>query len=245
MHALKRHNPATKAEPRRRAVGYARVSTREQADRRFSIDEQRRRIREHARAAGLELVRVVVDAGVSARRSLDRRPGGAELLELLELERADVVIAVDHDRLFRSAAEALARADEWRRGSVSLRLLNFHGGEVDTTSAHGWLVFHQWAGIAEFEARRLGERTREGLAARRRAGVALGRPAYGQRQRAGARVPVPLELATIDTMQRRRNDGASYPTIAAELNAAGIKTSTGARWYPATVRRILLRRNDA
>lgn len=231
---------------RRSAIAYVRVSTREQADRRYSIDEQRRRIREYAAAAGLRLVGIIADAGISARRSLDKRPGGAELLATLADGGADVVIAVDHDRLFRGAAEALQRADVWRRDRISLRLLNFHGGEVDTTSAHGWLVYSQWAAIAEYEARRLGERTREGLAARRRAGVALGRPQFGQAAASGGRRVAELEqLRTLGRMQTRRAEGASYAAIAAELNAAKVPTSTGARWHAQTVRRILIRAGAA
>jgi site-specific DNA recombinase len=60
-----------------RAVGYGRVSTQEQAEQGISLDAQEARIRAYATMRGLELVAVVVDAGVSAGKyTLEQREGG-------------------------------------------------------------------------------------------------------------------------------------------------------------------------
>ena len=62
-----------------RAVGYARVSTQEQASMGVSLEAQVERLQAYCKMQGLELVAVVVEDGVSAARPLAERPGGAKL----------------------------------------------------------------------------------------------------------------------------------------------------------------------
>jgi hypothetical protein len=49
------------------------------------------------------------------------------------------------------------------------------------------------------------------------------------------------EREALQLMRRRRTEGASYREIAAELNAAQIPPPLGSRWFPATVRRLVVR----
>ena len=57
---------------KRRVYGYARVSTRGQAEEGISLEAQEARIRAFAIAKGWELIEVLVDAGKSAKNM--RRP---------------------------------------------------------------------------------------------------------------------------------------------------------------------------
>ena len=50
-----------------KAVGYVRVSTQEQADHGYSIDAQIDKVKAYASLYDIELVDVVIDAGVSAK----------------------------------------------------------------------------------------------------------------------------------------------------------------------------------
>ena len=59
------------------AIAYVRVSTEEQAAEGVSIDAQVAAVRAYATLRGLELVDVVIDAGVSAGKPLADRVGGA------------------------------------------------------------------------------------------------------------------------------------------------------------------------
>ncbi len=60
------------------AIGYIRVSTQEQADYGVSLDAQDARIRAYCTMRGLDLLDLVMDAGVSAGKyTLDERDGGA------------------------------------------------------------------------------------------------------------------------------------------------------------------------
>jgi DNA invertase Pin-like site-specific DNA recombinase len=48
--------------------------------------------------------------------------------------------------------------------------------DIDTTTPAGWLVFHVFASIVQFEREHIVERTKEGLEAARRRGRVGGRP---------------------------------------------------------------------
>lgn len=70
------------------------------------------------------------------------------------------------------------------------------------------------ANAAQFERRLIGQRTREALAAKKAAGVRLGRPAV-----------LPREV--VERIVRERRDGASIRAIAAGLTADQVPTARG------------------
>src|SRR5262245_57091471 len=93
-----------------RAVAYVRVSTEEQAREGVSLDAQEARLRAYCAAAGLELVTLVREEGVSGSIPLAERPGGAELLRHLAEQNVAHVLALKLDRLFRDAADCLSQS---------------------------------------------------------------------------------------------------------------------------------------
>ena len=89
------------------AVAYVRVSTEEQAVAGVSLEAQVAAVRAYALLRGLDLVDVVVDAGVSAGKPLADRAGGAVVLDLVKRRKVQAVIAVKLDRVFRNAGDCL------------------------------------------------------------------------------------------------------------------------------------------
>ena len=85
------------------AIGYARVSTTDQAETGESLELQQRKIRAAAEIGDYELVDVLVDAGESAK-SL-HRPSAARLLDLVKARKVDAVIVHKLDRLTRSVRD--------------------------------------------------------------------------------------------------------------------------------------------
>lgn len=74
----------------RKAVGYIRVSTIEQAHEGVSLEAQRQRIEDYARFHDLELVEIVEDAGKSAKNM--NRPGVQRVLKMAAKGSIEAVI---------------------------------------------------------------------------------------------------------------------------------------------------------
>jgi DNA invertase Pin-like site-specific DNA recombinase len=87
------------------------------------------------------------------------------------------------------------------------------------------------ANVAELERALISQRTREGLAVVRKRGKRLGRPvqlAQVVRER-------------IVAERAKGGPGATLQAIADRLTAEGVPTAQGGvRWYPSTVRKVLL-----
>jgi DNA invertase Pin-like site-specific DNA recombinase len=205
-----------------RVLGYARVSTSEQADSRAGLEAQRAAIEAECRRRGWRLVEIVEDAGFSARDL--RRPGIRSVLERLEKGEAEGLVVAKLDRLSRSMLDftsvmALAQRQGW-----SIVALD---APVDTTTPAGEAMASVMAVFAQFERRLIGQRTREALEQKRAQGVRLGRP----RQ---------LPAAVRARIRRRRRAGATLTEIADELHRDGIPTAQGGRrWRPSSVAAIL------
>ena len=88
------------------AIGYARVSTDEQAREGVSLDQQVARIRAYSLAKGLDLSDVLVDDGVSGK-TIDR-PGLREVMRLCERGEVAHVVVLKLDRLTRQTRHLLS-----------------------------------------------------------------------------------------------------------------------------------------
>ena len=106
-----------------RAVAYIRVSTEEQARGGVSLEAQEEKVRAYCTLAGLELVRIYREEGVSASKPLATRPEGATMIAALKKREAEHVVALKLDRLFRDAVDALTKTKEWDKAGVSVHLL--------------------------------------------------------------------------------------------------------------------------
>src|SRR5438132_14410555 len=95
------------------AVAYVRVSTTEQAQHGVSLDAQEERIRAYCKMAGLDMVAVIREEGVSGSKALATRPGGQEVMSLVQSGVAHHVVALKLDRLFRDVVDALTQTRAW------------------------------------------------------------------------------------------------------------------------------------
>jgi DNA invertase Pin-like site-specific DNA recombinase len=204
-----------------RALGYVRVSAVEPPGATAGRAAQRAALAREAERRGWHLD-VVGDVGPAGPVSL--RPGLAAALHRLDERQADVLVVARLDRLSRSLAEVGALAERARRGEWSFVCLDV---ALDTTTAAGAFVADLLTSTAHDDRGLIGQRTREALAARRAAGVRLGRPA-----------DVPPEIVARVVAERRA--GRSLLAIARGLDADGVPTARGgARWYPTTVAKLL------
>jgi len=93
-----------------RAVGYRRVSMRDQLDG-HSLEAQAVHIRQYAQSRGWELVEIYTDAGISAKKD-SQRPALAQLMEDAQAGKFNVIIADKIDRFYRHLNGLLKALDE-------------------------------------------------------------------------------------------------------------------------------------
>ena len=142
-------------------IGYARVSTRQQSTDRQQTD---------LIAAGVRRDDLYIDHGVSGARA--SRPQFD--LALNALETGDTLVITTLDRLGRSTQNMLAFADELRSRGAGLRVLNLGGGDVDTSTPMGAMLFTIMAALAQMEHDIKSERVTDSISKRRAAGHNLG-----------------------------------------------------------------------
>jgi len=202
-------------------VGYTRVSTAEQADSGAGLAAQRTAIAAEADRRGWNVL-WIEDAGLSAATLV--RPGIQDALRLLQTREASALVVAKLDRLSRSVVDFAATLDLARRQRWNLVALDLG---VDLSTPAGEMMANVLASFSQSERRLISQRTREGLAAKKAAGVRLGRPRV-------------LPKATTLRVLELRACGLSLQRVADCLNAEGVPTARGtAQWGKSSVAGVL------
>lgn len=227
---------------------YCRVSTLEQArDDATSIATQIKHGKAIAtlRNANSYDFQTYVDEGVSGSLPLASRPEGARLL--VDAKKGDCIVASKLDRLFRSASDALATAEVFKKSGINLILVDM-GTEPVTSNGAAKLFFGMLALVAEFERERIAERMADGRKGKReRGGHTGGRDPYGYRVvgrgRAATLVPDPGEQVLLSRINELRGKRRRPYDVCKDLNAEGFVTRSGKPWQEIQVQRIMERVN--
>jgi DNA invertase Pin-like site-specific DNA recombinase len=162
------------------------------------------------------------DAGFSGKDL--KRPGVTQALGALERREADILVVAKLDRLSRSMADLTRLLGVAAKQGWALIALDV---QVDTSTPTGEAMAHVIGTFSQLERRLIGQRTKEALAARRAAGVRLGRPPM-----------LPSEV--VQRIVDRRSTGYTLKAIADQLNEERVPTAQGGRqWYPSTVAKVL------
>jgi len=140
-----------------RVIGYARVSTREQ-----NLGRQIKALKDF----GCDLILEEKKTG----KNLDR----IELQNLLNIAKAgDTIVVSELTRISRSTADLHNLVNELDAKGVQFKSLK--ESWIDTTTAHGRLIFTMLAGVAQFERELMLERQAEGIEVAKARGVKFGR----------------------------------------------------------------------
>jgi len=217
-------------------VAYLRVSTDRQAEEGWGLDVQDDAIRAYLKKhPELKLVRVFRDEGHSGS-TLDR-PALRELLAEAKERRFTKVLVAKLDRLARDLYVQLFIEKE----------LLVHGVEVVSVSEGfngrdpAMVAFRQLLGVfAQLERSKITERL---LSGRRKklegGGYAGGRPPMGLKAKDHELVIDPEGAKVIRYIRKLRMARMSFEKIASRLNAEGIKTRSGSKWYASGIHRLL------
>jgi site-specific DNA recombinase len=222
-----------------KTLGYARVSTSQQAVDGVSLDAQKAKITTYCDLHGLALADIEADEGLSGC-AVTSRPGLMRVLGLVKVRKIDAVVVYSLSRLVRNTHDALELADLFKSKGVALHSIT---EKLDTSSALGSFFFTLMSALAELEAATIGERTAFALRHRRAQGFKLGGDVpFGFKAKATpdgiALEPEPREQAIIAKIAAARKRGRSLRTIATDLNRRGIAPREG-RWYHQKVARAL------
>ena len=224
-----------------KAVAYLRVSTAEQANEGCSLAAQLERTKAYCVMAGLELVAVFREEGVSGSKALGTRPQGRQLVEALKNGQAAHVVAMKLDRLFRDAVDCLTATREWDRAGTTLHLVDMGGTCLNTGSAMGRMFLTMAAGFAELERNLISERTTAAMTHLKAEGRHVGSPGTGFEMVAGQLVANEVEQVAVQRAVELRENCLTLREIPAQLDAEGHPTKRGGKWAPSVVREILTR----
>lgn len=226
----------------KRAIGYVRVSTSEQAESGLSLEAQRKKIEAQATLSDLELVDVLQDAGESAKDL--HRPAMTDLLNRIDSGQVDCIIVAKLDRLTRSLKdindliETLGRAKRADGGRGGVDLIST-SESWDTSTATGRLVINMICAVAQWEREIIAERTSAALQEMKAQGKATGGvPQYGFDFVDGKRVENEQEQAVLSDIALLKAAGHSWQGVTDGLTEKGHRTRAGTRWTRQGIFRI-------
>jgi DNA invertase Pin-like site-specific DNA recombinase len=188
-----------------------------------------------AACEGFELVRVFVEVETGkGSDALDRRPQLAAALAAARRQRCAVAVA---------KLDRLSRDVHFISGLMAERvqfIVADLGADVDP------FILHLFAALAEKERAMIATRTRDALARAKARGVRLGGPKLAEARKAAVAATeanatryAANVLPVIREIQRA--GATSLHQIADALNARGISTPRGGRWYAKSVSNVLAR----
>jgi len=189
-----------------------------------------------AERKGWRVVEQYVDDDVSAW-SGRKRPQYARSLEDLEAGAIDGLLVYDLDRLHRQPSELESFIELCAR----LRLTNVASvsGDIDLTTSDGQFQARILGAVAKKESddksRRI-RRKHEEIAAGGKVSGGGNRPYGYEADKLSVR---PAEAAVVAECAKRLLAGEPVRSIARDLNERGVTTSTGGRWSPTSLTRML------
>lgn len=218
----------------KKAIGYVRVSTEEQAKEGVSLEAQEERIRKYAEYKGFDLIEIIRDEGKSGGTA--NREGFRKLLERIEANGFDALILFSLDRLSRDMLTLLALERLLDECDVELHTIE---GQIDTSTPDGFMNFAMRAFLSEMERRQIKYRTKKALEHKKAKGEVVGQVPYGYRRVGDRLVEDEEEQKIIKKINRMYKLGKSLNAIAKALNDSGYRTKAGTPWTAQQVKRLI------
>ena len=219
----------------KRVISYYRVSTDDQGEHGMGMAAQEDAISSACQQHKWEVVNTFHD--VKSGGSM-RRPGLAQALSAMAAGEADILVGAKLDRISRSVVDFGNLIETAQKQGWSLVVLDLG---LDMSTPVGEFVANMMANVAQFERRRIGERTRDAMAQIPRGPhtVTLKNGDRVVRQAPGRAREISADVEKI--VKYHRDNGMSLRTIAAVLDDMGQPTPSGGKWQVSTIQRILAR----
>jgi len=202
-------------------IAYYRVSTQRQGQSGLGLDAQRFAVQ------GYDIIEEFTE--VESGKKTDRPQLEAALA--MAKEKGATLLIAKIDRLARNVHFISGLLD----ANVPIKCADMP--EADRTFLQMAAVFAEW------EGRRISERTKAALAQAKARGITLGSPdpskggkVTGKARKAATAKVAPEAMPNIRTL---RKAGQSLRAIASALNEAGIPSAMGGQWYASSVRNLI------
>lgn len=231
---------------RKRLALYTRVSTIEQSEEGYSIDEQERLLRSWAEKNNYEVYKCYSDRGISGK-DIKNRPALKELLKDAEEKKFDMVISWKINRISRKLADVLKIVDILEKNDITFKS---YSEPFETDTPAGKMQFQMMALIGEFERGTIAQNVKMGMCAKAKSGEWCGGRVLG------------YDLVPIDSQEgakRKKNrltinekeaeavrfifneyvNGKGYKAISNQLNKLSYKTKKGNDFSVGSIREIL------
>lgn len=219
------------------AIGYARVSTEQQASDGVSLEAQAKKIAMQAELKNLDLMRIEVDTG-SGKRA-DNREALQRVLAEVQRGTVAAVIVYALDRLTRNLADLQGIIQLFERKGVQLISVS---ESLDTGSAAGRMVVNILGVVAQWQREYISERTEQALEQLRDNGKRISNHVpfgWTLADNGEDLVPVEREQQALAVIHDLRKQGVSLREIGAELEDRGYKPKRASRWQASSLKAII------
>jgi DNA invertase Pin-like site-specific DNA recombinase len=219
-------------------VSYIRVSTQKQGNSGLGLDAQRNAIERYVAGKG-KIIKEFEEVE-SGKKGFEGRPQLQTAIEYCRKNKCGLVIG-KLDRLARDVRFFLEVIDTSKTTICFADL-----PEINPNSAEGRMVLTSMATFAEFEARKISERTKAALAVAKNRGVKLGSKGTSNISKMNqTRIDQAEAFAEKmrPTITALHAQGLSCRKIASALNESGSLTSMKCKWTAVQVSSIMKRLN--
>lgn len=219
----------------RSGYGYIRVSTHDQEE--LSPDSQERLLRDYARANGILLEYIFVDAGISGRKA-DKRPAFQEMIAKAKSKEhpVDVLLVWKFSRFARNQEESIVYKSLLRKAGVDVISVS----EPLADGPFGSLIERIIEWMDEYYSIRLSGEVKRGMVENATRGNYQTVAPFGYRNGKDHLEICPEEAEYVRLIFRKfYHENMGYTPIAKLLNTLGVKSRRGGDWENRTVKYVL------
>lgn len=219
----------------RSGYGYIRVSTHDQEE--LSPDSQERLLREYARANGILLEYIFVDAGISGRKA-EKRPAFQEMIAKAKSKEhpVDVLLVWKFSRFARNQEESIVYKSLLKKAGVDVISVS----EPLADGPFGSLIERIIEWMDEYYSIRLSGEVKRGMIENATRGNYQTVAPFGYRNGKDHLEICPEEAEYVRLIFRKfHEENMGYSPIAKLLNTLGVKSRRGGAWENRTVKYVL------
>lgn len=239
-------NDVTMEKIRKRVAIYCRVSTIEQAEEGYSIDEQQRLLMEWCKKMDYTVYKCYSDRGISGK-DIKNRPELKQLLNDAEDKQFDMVISWKINRISRKLADVLKIVDVLDQNNITFKS---YSEPFETDTPAGKMQFQMMALIGEFERGTIAQNVKMGMCAKAKSGEWCGGTVLGYdlvaveslegAKRRKTKLTInEKEAETVRFIFNEYGNGKGYKAITNQLNKLGYKTKKGNNFSVGSIKDII------